>query len=59
MPDGFHEGPPREYLPSSRLGPLGAYGGPAGYQLLDDDAPDTQRVGVLERDVMKEGRWAK
>ena len=52
----WREDPPAEYLSGSRLGPLGAYGGPAGYQQLDPDAPATQRVCVLERDLGKDGR---
>ncbi len=35
-PEGFSEGPPRIFLPVSRIGPLGGYGGPAGYVEVEE-----------------------
>ena len=41
---------PRYFLPASRLGPLGAYGGPAGYTEIS--AEETERLtAVREGDV--------
>ena len=44
----WREDPPIAYGACSRLGPLGAYGGPAGYQIVD---PETWRGPVMEREV--------
>lgn len=39
--DEWSEGPPRIFLPCSRIGPLGGYGGPAGYtEVAADELPD-------------------
>jgi len=41
---------PRYFLPASRLGPLGAYGGPAGYTEISAEEAERLRA-VREGDV--------
>jgi len=47
-PDGWHEGPPVAYGACSRLSPLGAYGGPTSYEVVE---PAKWKGPVLERDI--------
>lgn len=51
--DQYREGPPVAYGPCSRLGPLGAYGGPAGYRVVDAETWRPVGVGEAQRDDLE------